>query len=414
VEEIGTLPRRLRDEDRLHGEGVASYVALPLPVRDRVVGALTLGSGNRADFGVEQLPLLQQVAERLAMAVENARLFREAQERVRQMAALYEVGKVLIQTLELDELLHKVLDIVHHTFRFENCAVLLPSEDGHELRVRAQRGYSEEAVKEFKAHVGEEAITATVAKTGKLLYVPDVRKDPRYVRGVEHGRSELALPLTMGDEILGVLDIESPKVDAFSSRDINALSLFATQVAVALDKARLFTRVQEQARTDGLTGLLNQKTFHDRLHVEVERTRDSLRPFSLALIDLDNLKEVNDSCGHPAGNTVLVQVAEVLREHVGEGGALARYGGDEFALILPDCGLEDGVQAAQRVCEAISRIQVEGFGQVTASCGVAAFPTTTVDETALVGMADGAMYQAKKDGKNCVRAARGPRESITS
>jgi diguanylate cyclase (GGDEF)-like protein len=183
---------------------------------------------------------------------------------------------------------------------------------------------------------------------------------------------------------------------------------------VALDKSRLFTRVKEQARTDGLTGLLNQSTFHDRLHREVERARESLRPFSLALIDLDNLKEVNDSCGHPVGNAVLVQVAEVLREHVGEGGALARYGGDEFALILPDCTLEDGVQAAQRVCEAISRIHAEGFGQVTASCGVAAFPTTTDDETALVGMADGAMYQAKKDGKNCVRAARGPRGSITS
>jgi diguanylate cyclase (GGDEF)-like protein len=232
-----------------------------------------------------------------------------------------------------------------------------------------------------------------------------VREDPRYIRGIETGRSELAIPLSAGGEFLGVLDIESPEVDAFSRRDIHVLKLFANQVAMALDKARLFQRLEEQARTDGLTGLLNQRTFHDRLGREVARTRRTNRPFALVLLDMDNLKELNDECGHPAGNLALCRVAEVVRQHSRSIDSAARYGGDEFALILAETDLDGAVVVAERLRRAVDGIQVEGFGNVSASCGVAAFPTCAHDEAELVYLADRAMYEAKRGGRNRVAAA---------
>jgi diguanylate cyclase (GGDEF)-like protein len=384
VPDLSRVKRQSKMERQLLDLGLVSYVAVPLTVRERPLGSFYLGSRVAGVFGRREIGILARVAPHLARAAEQARLFWEAQARMRELSALYEVGKKLIQTLDLEELMAKVLRIVKDTFRFDHCAVLLVEREKGRLQVVAQHGYAEDSVRTFQPSLDDPGITASVARTGKTIYVPDVRNDPRYIQGVATGRSELALPLRIGEEVLGVLDIESPSLDAFPAATIRALNLFATQVALALDKARLFRAVQAQARTDGLTGLLNQKSFHDQLHKAARQSLDADEPFSLVLIDMDNLKEINDSRGHLAGNRAICAVADALREHSRAVDRTARYGGDEFALILPGAHREQAVQAADRLRRTLETMEVEGVGPMTASCGVAVFPEDSDDETMLV------------------------------
>jgi len=402
VPDLSRVRRLSKMEKQFLDLGLVSYLAVPLTVRERPLGSFYLGSRVAGVFGRREIGILARVAPHLARAVEQARLFWEAQARMRELSALYEVGKKLIQTLDLEELMVEVLRIVKETFRFDHCAVLLVDKESRDLRVVAQHGYPEISVRSFRPSLDDPGITASVARTGKTIYVPDVRNDPRYVLGVVTGRSELALPLRIGDEVLGVLDIESPNQDAFPAATIRALNLFATQVALALDKARLFRKVQAQARTDGLTGLLNQRAFHDQLHKAAEESRAKDEPFSLILVDMDNLKEINDSLGHLAGNRAICAVAEALRRHSRGMDRTARYGGDEFALILPGAHRHQAVQAADRLRRALEAMDVEGVGRMTASCGVAVFPIDSEDETMLVVLADRAMYEAKRLGRNRV------------
>lgn len=391
-------------ERHLTQRGLRSCMAVPLRVRDNPLGALVIESRFPATYDEDDQGTLTHVAARLARAVEHALLYEETQARMRELAALYEVGKTLLQTLEMEDLLARVLQIVGETFHFEHCAILLFEEEGRELRMAAQKGYPEDVARTFRASLDGSGITATAARTGKRVHVPDVQREPRYIPGIAKGRSELALPLCVGQEVLGVLDIESPKVNAFSQSDMDGLSLFATQVALALDKARLFRKVQEQAQTDGLTGLLNQRAFHDRLRREAERSRRTGHPFSLVLADMDNLKEINDSLGHLAGNRAILAISEILKRQSRAMDHTARYGGDEFALILPEAGRQEGVRAAQRLRAGMEALELEGIGRLTVSCGVAVFPEDSADESTLVVLADRAMYEAKRRGRNRVAA----------
>lgn len=405
VSNLGEVEHRSYIEDTLAELGMVSYLAVPLTLRDRPMGSFHLGSVQQEAFGEEELGVVTHVAQHLARSVEHARLFQEVQARMQELSALYEVGKTLIQTLDMEELLEKVLHIVQETFRFEHCAILLVDERTSELRITAQRGYDEGVVQSFRADLQDWGITATAARTGQPMYVRDVEQDPRYIRGIAGGRSELALPLKIGEEVLGILDIESPKTDAFSQEEIHALELFATQVALALDKARLFRKVRDQALTDGLTGLLNQRAFHDRLHGEVGRSQRTGHPFSLVLVDMDNLKEINDTRGHLAGNRALCAVAEALRSHAREMDQGARYGGDEFAMILPEADRSQAVAAAERLRKALEAIHLEDVGPMTASFGVATYPEDAEDPARLIVLADRAMYEAKRRGRNRVATA---------
>ncbi|HEU0005073.1 MAG TPA: PAS domain S-box protein, partial [Terriglobia bacterium] len=141
----------------------------------------------------------------------------------------------------LDELLHVIRDLLH----YPHAAILLADEAGKYLFLQASRGYRKQVWRNFQIAIGKEGITGWVAAHHKPLVVPDVRRDPRYIQGIVHGRSEIAVPLLIDKRLIGVLDVESEKVNAFSRRDLRILSLFATQAAVAIENARLYQECKE-------------------------------------------------------------------------------------------------------------------------------------------------------------------------
>jgi diguanylate cyclase (GGDEF)-like protein len=185
----------------------------------------------------------------------------------------------------------------------------------------------------------------------------------------------------------------------------------AGQAVVALENARLHRMVERQALVDGLTGLANRRQGDEALASEIARTERLGGPVGLILADVDDFKAVNDRFGHPTGDIVLRDLAETLRENVREIDTAARWGGEEFALILPGTDLEGAAQVAERIRAALAEreiLSVDGAPlHVTASFGVAASnPTTTVQQ--LVEAADEALYRAKRAGKDRVYAGTDP------
>ncbi len=229
-------------------------------------------------------------------------------------------------------------------------------------------------------------------------------RDPRYYPGLNEARSQIAVPVLHGDRVVGVLSVESPLPAAFTRRDLRLLQAIADEVAVALERAWLMERVEQQAITDPLTGLYNRSCLVQRLREEGERAARYGRPLSLLFIDLDDLKLVNDRFGHEAGDQVLVWVARVLKEACRSVDYAARYGGDEFVVVLPETGPEGARAVAARIQQ---RLLDEpgpagwawgGLG-VGASIGIAAYPAHARDWTDLLRLADQAMYGAKRRAK---------------
>ena len=214
----------------------------------------------------------------------------------------------------------------------------------------------------------------------------------------------LEVPVTYRENVIGELVVEDdlPGRD-WEDEEVMMVRTVSDQLAVAISHSRLFRQMQTQATTDSLTGLSNHGSFQARLDHELKLADRSQHQVSLILLDLDQLKRINDTYGHVAGDATLCHVAQSMRSVVRETDMCARYGGEEFCVILSQCGREKAIDIAERIRLAISSHYVSRVGQVTASFGVATYPTDAKAKEELVEMADRAMYLAKASGRNRVR-----------
>ncbi len=248
-----------------------------------------------------------------------------------------------------------------------------------------------------------EGVTGWVVSNRCTRNVLRADEDPivAIVEGTEmEPESLVSVPLLVEDRVVAVLNVYRIGLDkAFSDEEVAQVERFATMAALAFESARQRDTLREQARTDGLTGLLNHRACHERLSEEIARAAALGRPLSVVVLDLDRFKAVNDAYGHAEGDKVLVAAAAKLRSIVREGDLVARLGGEEFALILPGVGGERAAEAAERARSAIAEIAVGGEA-LTCSAGVAAYPEDARDAGALLELADGAMYWAKRSGRD--------------
>jgi diguanylate cyclase (GGDEF)-like protein len=219
------------------------------------------------------------------------------------------------------------------------------------------------------------------------------------------GGKPLALKLGSDDEGIGRLMLYPPRGGSFDGESEQLAHWLAAQASIAIENERLHRTVKRQAITDELTQLSNRRRFTETLAVEVRRAERFGDPLSLVLADLDDFKQINDRYGHQTGDEVLRRFADVLRENVRDFDLPVRYGGEEFAVLLPETDLDGGEQLARRLQTALLRLRLPEIGAdrppVTASFGVASFPSSRTAEQ-LLSAADGALYRAKAAGKNRV------------
>jgi diguanylate cyclase (GGDEF)-like protein len=215
--------------------------------------------------------------------------------------------------------------------------------------------------------------------------------------------SLLVLPLICADSAIGSFAVASKRPRAFGKDKREMLMVIANHVAVSLANAQMYGRMETMATTDGLTGLVNHRTFQERIADMLARVERSQGRQALLLTDIDHFKKVNDTHGHPVGDEVLRGVAQVMRECVRKVDVAARYGGEEFAIVLEATDREGARQLAERIRKEVQKQSFNGaqgtFG-VTISLGIAVYPEDGRDVKTLIAHADQALYHAKHNGRN--------------
>ena len=248
-----------------------------------------------------------------------------------------------------------------------------------------------------------EGVTGWVVSNRRTRNVARADQDPivAVVEGTEmEPESLVSVPLLVEDRVVAVLNVYRIGIGKqFSDAEVAQVERFATMAALAFDSARQRDTLREQARTDGLTGLLNHRACHERLGEEIARAAALQRPLGLVVLDIDHFKAVNDAYGHAEGDKVLATAAERLRSSVREHDLVARLGGEEFALILPGVDGERAAEAAERARASIAEVGVGGRA-LSCSAGVAAYPEDATEGGRLLELADGALYWAKRSGRD--------------
>lgn len=236
-------PNRLKELDPLHLKAV---LGVPLIVRDMVIGVMVVGASDpKKDFQQSEIDLLFAFVQQAAIAIGNAQLYEDSLAKIKQLTTLYEIGRRLSSTLDLDELLKNALELLKAQLGYALCGILLLDREKNELYIRQVIGRDPKEVESLRFKVGIDGIVGWVAKSGEPLYVPDVSRDPRYIPGPPGIRSEAAFPLKIRDHVIGVLDIESMELYGFDEEDLKTLSSFASQVSAFIENAQLFSDLKQ-------------------------------------------------------------------------------------------------------------------------------------------------------------------------
>ncbi|HEX5871783.1 MAG TPA: sensor domain-containing diguanylate cyclase, partial [Longimicrobium sp.] len=406
--------------------GARSELCIPVHHAGRVVAVLNLESTRLRAFH-DQLPLLETVAEQVAGAIANARLYDEVRRRARLLEMVSEVSKAALDAGELHLLLQRIVDYVHAHFPLSTAAILLVDEERGEFEQTAHAGGVLQRVPLGTKWTVAQGVVGRAIRTGRPQLVPDVRADPDYLDVDASVASEYAVPIRLGERILGVLNLESTGSDTFSAENLSVFNTFAGQLAGAIHMAainreledanarltRANRRLSRLSSRDGLTGIANRRRFDRRLSLEWRRAARTERPLSLLLADIDCFKDYNDLHGHQKGDACLRQVAQGMANSLHRAGDLvARYGGEEFAVLLADTDERHAASTAEMLRARVEEMAIPHGASlvsrvVTLSLGIATVhPAAESRPRYLVERADRALYLAKGEGRNRVRTVR--------
>jgi len=378
-----------------------SLLVFHWPTRDDTIGLLEIikQDGPHVFTGEEIVPA-QLIISHAGMAVERAFLLSEAQQRADELEIFRKVSLSVTASLNPESVLHAILENTLDLFAVALDANIFLYERG-ELTFGAAMWADRRQADPWAEPRGN-GLTYTVARSGETVVVNDITQHPLFedIR-YEWKGAIIGLPLNYRDRVVGVMNIAFPEPRQFSDSEINMLNMLADQAAIAIENARLYKLVSQQALTDSLTELPNRRAFDQRLEEEIRRSRRYRHAFVLLMVDIDGFKRVNDSFGHPFGDRVLHQIGQVLQARVRDTDFAARYGGDEFAFILPETPIEAAETVTAKLQTAISKYEFdwpeEGEGiPIAVSVGAAVFPHNGEDAESLLCAADAALYRGKE------------------
>ncbi len=328
------------------------------------------------------------------IAAENARLLQEARVRQQEAETLQRLATQVAGMRDLDQVLEFIVGAARELLRADACILRLWS--GGQLRLRAQSPDRLPPPPPEEPELAER-LAGKPARRGAVTVRRTIELDTD-----ASGRTDiLALAVSVvGNEPLGALSVWSSLPRRFCRRESELLDALATQAAIAVDNYTLQEKTHRLSVTDPLTGVANHRELLTRLDATLEDAQQRNRPVTLLMVDIDRFKELNDTFGHPVGDEVLRAVAGALTTACRPQDLVARYGGDEFVLLLPETSADDAYLAAQRLAIDVERTPVPGsFDRIhpSVSVGIAAFPEDARDGRTLIQAADQAMYFAKQE-----------------
>jgi diguanylate cyclase (GGDEF)-like protein len=382
------------------GRPAKCFCGAPIMLGGKPAGAMVAMNTEREYvFQQRDLEVMQTAAGQLSVAVENARLFAEELRRSKQLNFLNNISKMAISSEDAEQMLADIVAEIQKTFQFDHIGIGILDYVTKEIEIKAEAGATAQALgKRIPLGAG---IVGRVARSNERALVHNAG-DGHLVGVLPDSRSVLCIPITYGESLLGVLNVESREENAFSPQDVLIMSTLADLLATALHNTFVFQKLQQQSITDGLTGIKTRRFFWEALSSEWKRASRSGRPFSVVLIDLDKFKEVNDSFGHLEGDLVLARVGRLLEQRCRQSNVVARYGGDEFVILMPETSIDQAHSLAERLRLWLAQDAMLAEHHISGSFGVASFPAHGFSAEDIIRVADAGMYAAKHNGGNRV------------
>lgn len=385
-------------------EGSFSMLIVPLRYESQVSGVICLLARGRQRFDDDDLRLLQILADQAAVAVENARLLSGRDELVQELAVLLEISEAAGATSDEVQLARLLSTRMRRATATDTAVVSRWDDNSTLLRVIWREGSNDA---EATMDVADSPARREVLYEGKPLII---RADDGAQAGPEArqlrqngGGTLILLPLVAGRRTIGLVELVSAGMSrTLDAAEMHACEAMASLAATGLEKARLMQQLRNAADMDLVTGVHNHRYLQERLRQEVARSARSHSPFAVLMLDLDDFKPVNDRHGHANGDRVLHNVGMTIKAHVRESDIVARYGGDEFIVLMPDTPADFAEAVANRVVAGIvhrSHEMSDGSGvAVGASGGLAVYPDNGRTSAQLLTAADTGMYNAKRGG----------------
>jgi diguanylate cyclase (GGDEF)-like protein len=329
----------------------------------------------------------------------TTKLARLLQEQAEREIAVNRIATAIRNSLELEGLLTTAANEVGRALNVKNCAVQVEGELVGDTKCsyyfRTEPSVNYEEQDELAADV--ELVRSCLPHSPKTWVIDG---DDTHETGV---CAQAAVPLVYEGAFVGLILVESDDASrVWADNELLLLHTVADQLTVAVKQAHLFSQMQVQALTDSLTGCYNRRSFELQLERDLHLATRTQQPLSLIMIDLDNFKDINDQAGHGTGDVALRMVAESLKSELRMVDSAARFGGDEFAIILPQADTEGALIVAERLRKRIYETVIPGYGNTTASIGLATFPRHAASRDLLVVAADRALYESKNLGRNRV------------
>jgi diguanylate cyclase (GGDEF)-like protein/putative nucleotidyltransferase with HDIG domain len=394
VQKLGVEPIRSR----------GCFCCVPLVAYDHAIGAMAVFSDHAHAFDEGHLELMRVLASEASIAIENARLFNEERTKARHLSLLNTISRNAIATLNPDEMLAKITEQLEAGLTHDHIGIGVLDYTTRELVIQAEAGGRRGALGQ-RIPLGN-GLVGHVARNGQMaVYSSAIPGDTALKPLLPDSLTAIALPVFYAEQLHGILYIESSALVDFSEEEILLLRTLADLIAGALHNALTFQKAQEQAITDGLTGVKTHRFFMEALSAEWKRSTRAGRAFALVLMDLDRFKFVNDFFGHLEGDLVLQRVGHILETNCRRSDVVSRYGGDEFVILMPETNLEHARQLATKLRGWVSADPLLREKNISASFGIACYPLHGSTPQELIQVADASMYLSKHQGGNAVSTA---------
>ncbi len=377
---------------------VSSVMIAPILILDRVEGIFVVDRKHDS-FTDEDKILFDEATKGIGFLISMLRLYEKERYESKYLSSIAELARRLQRGLELKTI---VSDTVRSFKSVLNCDELsIASVD----ELNNQGTVLESTYLKENTKFGlEEGLVGLIVRHRNYIMKEDLSEGNLTVlkKGEKKNRgSFLGVPVKGDNEVLGVIWLEDHRKKRFGEEDVEALHILASQLTLAWQRAMLYERVKELSIRDGLTGLYNHRHFQELLEQEIKKQKE----FVLILFDIDYFKKINDTYGHQAGDEVLKFIGRLISQT----GITGRYGGEEFAILLPNSNLKKGVEIAVRLKDHINKSEVL-FNQVkikfTISVGIAYYPKDAKNRVSLIEQADRALYTAKETGRNKIVIAK--------
>jgi len=376
-----------------------------------VRGVLLADRSEEKPFSEQELGELAHASSFLLRAMENERVFSALSRVHREQAKLYRAVQALAGASTEAEVIESAVESAREVAAFDFAAVtLFHRKDGaHEIVAVSGEGAAGLVERTFRHNAG--LVSMVVANRHALPYRGeyDPSRQTVFAVGLAPPKmpSLLVLPLAVADRVLGTLVLGSSQTGAFSESVRPPLEVLASHMAVSLSNARMVKRLEEQATTDGMTGLLNKRTLIAEAEKRLAAAARFKKVLSILVTDIDHFKKVNDTYGHDVGDVVIKGMGEVLKRIKRDTDIVGRFGGEEFVIVCEhtdEAGARNLAERIRRELESTTFQTELGPLSVTASIGVATFPASGSDYAQLFKATDEALYVAKRSGRNQVVA----------